>query len=268
MFYIENNIKMSYSVEKLKPIPIPNPKPVLFSPSEEQQKIIDALKDRKNRGVNGLDFGVGSDSCNGYASEKKSIQDKSFTKSMGNRQCKLMNIRTGEVLKLNANNDACMCVIGGECDNCNKTIKQIINLLLENRYFYKEKIDNNEFITKNSNEISVYLDAIHMNNGVSGATYVSDVVCFEGDSSFVSGGVVDSVSGSISDSGDESEDEEIINFSKLKVNELIELCNKEFEINENNRIKNLKKKKKQELIDILLNIRQLKREDNKRELDF
>ena len=244
------------------------------------------MKDRKNRGVNGFDSGVGSDSCNGYGSDKKAIQDKSFSKSMGNRQCKLMNIRTGEVLKLNANNDACLCVIGGECGNCNKAIKQIINLLLENRYFYKEKIDNNEFITKNITEISVYLDAIRMNNVVSGATDVSDLVYFEGETGFadgddsVSGGVVDSESRggvdsesrSISDfedeSGDESESRETINFSKLKVNELIELCNKEFVINENNRIKNLKKKKKQELIDILLNIRQLKREDDKRELDF
>ena len=235
------------------------------------------LKDRKNRGGNGFDFGVGSDSCNGYGSEKKAIQDKSFTKSMGNRKCKLMNIRTGEVLKLNANNDACLCVIGGECGNCNKTIKQIINLLLENRYFYKEKIDNNEFITKNITEISVYLDAIRMNNSVYSVSSVSSVydeVSSESDSSFSDGdcnrdGGIDrnkSVSGD--ESGDDSEDEETIDYSKLKVNELIELCNKEFEINENNRIKNLKKKKKQELIDILLNIMKLKKEDDKRELDF
>ena len=48
--------------------------------------------------------------------------------------------------------------------------------------------------------------------------------------------------------------------------ELIDLCNKEF--TDDNKIKNLKKKKKQELIDILINLIKNKKENDKIELDF
>jgi hypothetical protein len=218
--------------------------------------------------------------------EKKELQQNAFITSKGHRECKLMSIRTGEILKLNTNNDACLCVIGGNCNNCDKTIKQIIELLLYNRYFYKEKIDNDEFITNNINKIINYLDIIekyknsninNVNNiDVSGYSSNSDInsdtnsdinsmvdiIDFE-DNSYFSNNYYSRDS---DDDEDEDEDEyDNTDFNKFKVNAIIDLCNKEF--TDDNRIKNLKKKKKQELIDILLILIKQKK-DNKIELDF
>ena len=216
--------------------------------------------------------------------DRKNIHEESFKKSLGIRQCKLMNIRTGEVFKLNTNNDACLCVIGGSCTNCDKTISQIIKLLLENKYFYNVKHDNNDFITQNINEITTYLDIIekykissinNMNNHDISIDYsgyssnsdtnsINEIIDFNDndyDYNFEDNNYI-----SDDESFNDSDESIEIDYTKLKVNELIDLCNKEF--TDDNKIKNLKKKKKQELIDILINLIKNKKEDNKIELDF
>jgi hypothetical protein len=216
--------------------------------------------------------------------EKKELQENAFRKSKGHRDCKLMSIRTGEILKLNTNNDACSCVIGSDCNNCDSKIKQIIDLLLYNRYFHKVKIDDNEFIINNIDKISSYLyiiekykisslnsdfNSINSIDSIdsidySGYTSNSDTSSINLDEEFYNTSyIIDNYY-----SGDYDDEDYTIDYTKLKVNELIDLCNKEFELNENNRIKNLKKKKKQELIDILLNLRKNKFEEDKIEIDF
>ena len=219
------------------------------------------------------------DKININNTEKQSIQKQSLEKSKGNRQCKLMNIRTGEVLKLNTNNDACLCYIGGKCNNCDKTVETIIQLLLDNRYFYKEKINNNEFIKQNINDITNYLNVIdnfntnntnvievNNNNNSNDNDNDNDMnELYESNTSTENDDDRYDFDYTDSNDNDFSEDKTVIDYNKLKVDELIELCNKEF--NDTNRIKNLKKKKKQELIDILINLKENKKEEEV-ELDF
>lgn len=218
--------------------------------------------------------------------EKKELQQNAFITSKGHRECKLMSIRTGEILKLNTHNDACLCIIGGDCNNCDKTIIKIIELLLDNRYFHSERIDNDAFITYNSDKISSYLDIIEKNK-ISSVNNINNYDISMDYSGYSSNSDTNSVNEIIDFNDNDYEydynaeennyisDDEICNdsdesieidYTKLKVNELIDLCNKEF--TDDNKIKNLKKKKKQELIDILINLKKNKKEDDKIELDF
>lgn len=206
--------------------------------------------------------------------EKKQIYEHAFRTSKGHRDCKLMSIRTGEILKLNTNNDACLCIIGGDCNNCNSKINQIIKLLLDNRYFHKERIDNDEFITYNIDKISSYLDIIEkykISNDnsiyVSGYSSNSDTNSVNEITNFSDNDYkYEDDNYNYDDASGYSDDGTTIDYTKLKVNDIIDLCNKEF--TDENRIKNLKKKKKQELIDILLNLKKNKKKDDKIELDF
>ena len=197
--------------------------------------------------------------------------------NIGTRKCFLLNIKSGELLELIACNDRYSQYIN-EID----ALDQIMNLLFDNKYLIKQQLNDNEFIKKNINEITGYLDIIenfqnsNINNennvsiDVSGyssnsdTNSVNEIIVFNdndyyynfGDNNYISDddNIMDN------DSIDESD------YTKLKVNEIIDLCNKEF--TDDNRIKNLKKKKKQELIDILLNLINNKKEDNKIEIDF
>ena len=169
-----------------------------------------------------------------------------------------------------------------------------MNLLFDNKYLNKKQMNDNDFIKNNINEINIYLDVIdnfqlsNVNNindednitieyseyseysgysGYSGYSSNSDSNSFNEINEINDFNFEDNIN--ISNnyySSDEDNSSDIIDYTKLKVNEIINLCNKEF--TDDNKIKNLKKKKKQELIDILLNLIKNKKENDKIELDF
>ena len=205
---------------------------------------------------------------------------------IGTRNCFLLNIKTGEVLELISKNDSYLEYIN-EIDN----LDQIMNLLFDNKYLNKKQMNDNDFIKNNINEINIYLDVIdnfqlsNVNNindednitieyseyseysGYSGYSSNSDSNSFNEINEINDFNFEDNIN--ISNnyySSDEDNSSDIIDYTKLKVNEIINLCNKEF--TDDNKIKNLKKKKKQELIDILLNLIKNKKENDKIELDF
>ena len=195
---------------------------------------------------------------------------------IGTRKCFLLNIKSGEVLELIAHNDIRLK------NNIFDDLDKIMDLLFDNKYLIKEKINDNDFIQKHINDITPYVDIIdkfqvnNINNydisiDVSGYSSNSDtnsdinsvneIIDFnDNDYNFGDNNISDDESFNDSDESIESD------YTKLKVNEIIDLCNKEF--TDDNRIKNIKKKKKQELIDILLNLIKNRKENNKITLDF
>lgn len=196
---------------------------------------------------------------------------------IGIRNCFLLNIKTGEVLELIAFNDGYLEYINESDD-----LEQIMNLLFDNKYLIKKQLNDNEFIKKNINEITNYLNVIDKFkvNNINNVSSVSiDLSGYSSNSDTNSINEIIDFSDNeydynveennyISDNESFNDNDESIeiDYTKLKVNELIDLCNKEFTYD--NKIKNLKKKKKQELIDILLNLKKNKKEDDKIEIDF
>ena len=190
---------------------------------------------------------------------------------IGTRKFFLLNIKTGEVLELttcNYNTE-----YGGEYNTEYDTeyddLDKIMNLLFDNKYLIKQKIDNDKFIEQNINDITNYLNVIDsFNTNNTNVIEVNNNENYESSESYESNASTenddDRYDFDYTDSNDNdfSEDETVIDYNKLKVDELIELCNKTF--NDTNRIKNLKKKKKQELIDILINLK----ENEEVDLDF
>jgi len=199
--------------------------------------------------------------------------------NIGTRKCFLLNIKSGEVLELIACNDRYTEYIN-EID----VLDQIMSLLFDNKYLIKEKINDNDFIQKHINDITQYVDVIDtfqvnsMNNentvsiDLSGYSSNSDtnsmneIIDFSDNDYDYDYNFGDNNNISDDESFNDSDESIESDYTKLKVNDIIDLCNKEF--TDDNKIKNLKKKKKQELIDILLNLKKNKKEDNKIELDF
>jgi len=193
---------------------------------------------------------------------------------IGTRDCFLLNIKTGEVLELIAFNDGYL-----EYINESDALEQIMDLLFDNKYLNKKQLNDNDFIKNNINEINIYLDVID-NFQLSNVNNINDedniTIEYSGYSSNSDSNSFNEINDfnfedniNISNnyySSDEDNASDIIDYTKLKVNDIIDLCNKEF--TDDNKIKNLKKKKKQDLIDILLNLIKNKKENDKIELDF